>query len=119
MKFFQETGGENPNFIDYQSSNSQNLASLSQNKYDRLLRTGTIQAFLDSVLMIIDDYRQYLKFDPEKNEYTLNEDIYFALKNVQTSSGNGTKSSKKYFNGEREFYHEFRVTQAFEEVKQI
>lgn len=111
LKFFQESSTENSSFYENQSfsisSNSNNVVSL--NKYDRLLRTGTIQAFLDSVLMIIDDYRNYLKFNIKKNEYELNEDIYFQMKNVTN------EKSKKYFNGEKEFYHEFRITQGFEE----
>ncbi len=61
--------------------------------------------------MIIDDYRKYLKLDQTTNEFKLNEDIYFQMKNVYNENG------KKYFNGENEFYHEFRITQAFEEVK--
>jgi len=102
LKFFQETSGSG--------------SSSASNKHDTLLHTGTIQAFLDSVLMIIDDYRSYLKFDMMKNEYVIDEDTYFQMKNVYSE-----RKSKNYFDNEfkNEFYHQFRITQSFEEVIRV
>ena len=64
--------------------------------------------------MVIDDYRKYIKFDQASNQFKLNEDIYFQIKNVYTEKS--AQSGKNYFSGDKEFYHEFRITQAFEEV---
>lgn len=122
LKFFLENTTEGSSvFYDSSRSNSSSAATgngQSVNKYHRLLQTGTIQAFLDSVLLIVDDYRQYLKFDPDKNMYMISEDTYFQMKGVycEKSAASHGKTSKKYFTGEKEFYHEFRITQAFEEV---
>ena len=83
---FQETGSDtssnssNSTFYD-QSYPPSASNSGSMNKYNTLLRTGTIGAFRDSVLMIIDDYKSYLKYSSATNQYSLNEDTYFQLKN--------------------------------------
>ena len=81
-------------------------------KYDRLLHSGTIEAFLNSVLMMIDDYREYLKYDLASNQFKFDEETYFHMKNVDSSN---KSSSNRYSNETNEFYHEFRITQAFEE----
>ena len=106
---------------DSSSSNqlTNSISRLNGDKYELLLSTGPIQAFLDAVLMIIDDYREYLVFDAAANEFKFNEDIYFQMKDVQTAppaSNDGNKANK-YISNENEFYHEFRITQAFEEVQ--
>jgi hypothetical protein len=94
-------------------------ANSSYEKYD-LLRTGPIKAFQEAVLTIVDNYRDYLQFDYEKNEFKLNEVIYFQMKGVYNSNVdsdmNGNANSK-YVSNENEFFHEFRITQAFEEVR--
>jgi len=66
------------------------------------------------VLIIIDDYRSYLKYDVAKNEYVIDEDVYFQMKNVYSE-----KKGRNYFDSEfkNEFYHQFRITQSFEEVQ--
>ncbi len=84
-----------------------------------MLGTGPIKAFQDSVLMILDDYREYLLYDFNKDEFVFNEHLFFQMKGVLGSSdtnNNGVKGDK-YVSNENEFYHEFRVTQAFEEFK--
>jgi hypothetical protein len=83
-----------------------------------LLRTETIRTFQEAVLTIIDDYREYLLYDQEKNEFKLNEVVYFKMKDVYDSSMDSDlngNANLKYASNENEFYHEFRVTQAFEE----
>jgi hypothetical protein len=64
--------------------------------------------FLDCVLLIIDDYRKYLKYDQTSNEFKFDENIYFQMKNVNNINNELKKN---------EFYHEFRTTQAFEEFR--
>lgn len=103
LKYFHENESLDTN---HQTS----VSRVNVDKYDRLLHTGTIQAFLDSVLMIIDDYREYLKLDPNTNQFRFDEDVYFSIKNVENSN-----KSSRYSNQSNEFYHEFRITQAFEE----
>jgi len=73
-----------------------------------LLNTGTLEVFLDCVLLIIDDYRKYLKYDQTSNEFKFDENIYFQMKNVNNINNELKKN---------EFYHEFRTTQAFEEFR--
>ena len=86
--------------------------SSSKDASSQLLGSGTIQAFRDSVLMIIDNYRNYLSYNENKNEYEFDEVEYFKIKGVyKESDGKGG-----VFKTENEFYHEFRCTQAFEEV---
>ena len=90
-------------------------------KYD-LLRTGPIKAFQEAVLTIIDDYRDYLQYDYDKNEFKLNEVIYFQMKDVYDSNVDSDvkgNANSKYASNENEFYHEFRITQAFEEVNTL
>jgi hypothetical protein len=103
----------------HETRNTTSHSSSSIEKYD-LLRTGPIKAFQEAVLTIIDNYRDYLQYDYEKNEYKLNEVIYFQMKGVYNSNVdsdiNGNVNSK-YASNENEFYHEFRITQAFEEVR--
>jgi hypothetical protein len=116
LKYFQEANSDSTNSMDHYSSSKMGL---NIEKYD-LLRTGPIKSFLDSVLMIIDDYREYLVYDFNKDEYQLNENIYFQMKNVAFDSSNVNNSNmsthvSKYISNENEFYHEFRITQAFEE----
>jgi hypothetical protein len=91
-----------------------------------LLSTATIKSFLDSVLMVIDDYREYLVYDQASSDYKLDENIFFKMKNVYvdstggqgqlTATGAAGSMSNKYQSCENEFYHELRITQAFEEV---
>ena len=119
LKYFQEANTDSSTSMDHYSSHSSHKMGLNIEKYD-LLRTGPIKSFLDSVLMIIDDYREYLLYDFNKDEYQLNENVYFQMKNVANESNNHVNSStsthvSKYISNENEFYHEFRVTQAFEE----
>ncbi len=118
LKYFQEASADSTTSMDHYSSSKMGL---NIEKYD-LLRTGPIKAFLDSVLMIIDDYREYLLYDFNKDEYQLNENIYFQMKNVLNESNNVNNGNiftsthaPKYISNENEFYHEFRITQAFEE----
>lgn len=80
-----------------------------------MLQTATIKAFLDSVMMIIDDYREYLVFNTSLDEYRFDETAFFKMKGVYNDDV-ATSSLNKYQSDENEFYHEFRVTQAFEEV---
>jgi hypothetical protein len=62
--------------------------------------------------MIIDDYREYLKYDLATNQFKFDEETFFHMKNVDTSN---KSLSNRYSNESNEFYHEFRITQAFEE----
>jgi hypothetical protein len=82
-----------------------------------LLQTATIKAFLDSVMMVLDDYREYLIYDPLVDEFRLDEATFFKMKGVYNEAlDGGTAAGGKYQSDENEFYHEFRITQAFEEV---
>ena len=98
------------------SSSSSSTSTIS------LLQTATIKAFLDSVMMVIDDYREYLVYDAQSDEYRLDEAIFFKMKGVYNEDaaanhGHASNSnSSRYHSDENEFYHEFRITQAFEEV---
>ena len=94
-----------------------NKSNSNIEKYD-LLRTGPIKAFMDAVLIVIDDYREYLIYDQNTNEFKLNEVVYFQMKDVydESSASNEHQNPNKYRSNENEFYHEFRITQAFEEV---
>jgi hypothetical protein len=107
------------NVVDSLGSTNNSSNRINTEKCVSMLGQGPLQAFLDCVLMIIDDYREYIVFDSNSNEFKLNEEIYFQMKNVYSeSSGNASAltGKNKYINDENEFYHEFRVTQAFEEV---
>lgn len=90
----------------------ENSSSRPGTNNNQLLGSGTVQAFRDSVLMIIDNYRAYLKYDERKGQYELDEAEYFKMKGVYKENDGG----KRYNNTENEFYHEFRVTQAFHDV---
>ena len=154
LKYFQEaTGGGcgggvgGSDQTDHQSSSSSSSFSSASNtssisasktsmrieKYD-LLRTGPAKAFFDSVLMILDDYRDYLCWDAASDEFKINENVFFHTKNVSHADGNNNSNgggggaaaagnfqsmgaaSARYAGNPNEFYHEFRITQAFEEV---
>lgn len=82
-------------------------------KHHNLLDKGSLKPFLDSVLMIIDDYREYITYDQTGDTFKFDENIFFKNKNVYHDS-----NSSKYNSNENEFYHEFRTTQTFQEVKQ-
>ena len=118
LRYFQDNGTSGDfSYAPNQPGNSSRLNA------DTLLSTGPPQAFLDAVVMVIDDYREYLLLDANANEFKLNEEIFFQIKNVQSpsdgqSAGGSGSSSKKYISNENEFYHEFRITQAFEEVRE-
>ncbi len=78
--------------------------SRNLSKYDLLLNTGPIRAFQDAVLTIIGDYHQYLTvFDEKHKTLKVNNDLFFQI--------HDTNNQAKY-----DFYNEFRMTQAFEEV---
>ena len=104
-------------FVQNDADSSKNGGSTSNHM--SLLGSGSIKAFQEAVLTIIDDYREYLIHDENLNEFKLNEVYYFQMKDVYDSNvdadSNGNVNSK-YAANENEFYHEFRVTQAFEEV---
>ena len=80
-----------------------------------LLNTGSIRPFIRSVLTIIDDYRQYLLFDYQRNEFRLDENEFFKIKHVLCENDLGSQS-QRYNANNNEFYHQFRMTQSFEEV---
>lgn len=123
LRYFQDNGASSSDF-SYAPNQPGNSRSLNA---DTLLSTGPLQAFLDAVVMVIDDYHEYLILDANANEFKLNEEIFFQIKNVQNPSeggggppgggGGGQASKNKYISNENEFYHEFRITQAFEEVR--
>lgn len=116
LRYFQDNGasGDYP----YAASQPGNSSRLNA---ETLLSTGPLQAFLDAVVMIIDDYHEYLILDPTTNVFKFNEDAYFQIKNVPSPSEGGSNDSgsvaTKYKSSE--FYHEFRITQAFEEVRLV
>lgn len=74
-------------------------------------------------MMIIDDYREYLLYDAFSDEFRLDEVAFFKMKSVYNEdaagAGVGASATAKYQSDENEFYHEFRITQAFEEVRQL
>jgi hypothetical protein len=100
---------------------------LNVDKSDLLLKKGPIQAFQDAVLMIIEDYHDYIKWDSSKMQYQFDEDTFFQLRNVYKNNNdsnndhpnsfnsNSNNGRKKYISNDNEFFHEFRVTQSFEE----
>lgn len=89
LKFFQ-----NPQASD---------VSRNTSKYDLLLKTGPIRAFQEAVLEIIGNYREYLYFDEKSQLFKVNDELFYQQHGVS----NANKS---------DFYHEFRITQTFEEV---
>ncbi len=95
-------------------------SSISSNKINtyNLLNTGSIKPFVDCVTTIIGNYREYLLFNDEKQEFQIDEIAYFKLKNVYTEQ-DAQNQSKKYNSNNNEFYHQFRITQSFEEVSLI
>lgn len=119
LKYFKDSSTPADSYIYPHSSNSSNgdhVNTYSLNNSDKysLLHTKPIQAFLDAVLMVIGDYREYLKEDLAQNEFTLDENTFFRMKNVSIASGNDSNNNK-YMGNENEFYHMFRITQALEE----
>lgn len=105
-------------------STSANFHSVNKATSIGLLNTATIKSFLDSVLMVIDDYREYIVYDAHADDFKLDEVAFFKLKNVLLESntngavfGASAAMSNKYQQCENEFYHELRITQAFEEVR--
>lgn len=95
--------------LDY-FKQSDDFSFNSSSKTQDLLSTGPLRPFQESVLMIIDDYRDYIVYDENKQEFKFDENLFFKIKNVSNES-----TSQKYHSNENEFYHEFRITQAFEE----
>lgn len=83
-----------------------------------LLQTATTKAFLDAVMMIIDDYREYLTDKQTANKFEFDKGLYFKMKGVQSfeSSGHHASNSEREYE-EMEFYHVFCGSQSFEEVK--
>jgi hypothetical protein len=65
--------------------------------------------------MLLDDYRKYLVYDPNKSQYVHNEEIYFQMKNVSIEKS----PTKKNNNDLKEFYRDFNISQGFEEVLTI
>jgi hypothetical protein len=105
--------------LDYFNNNDDESGSRSSSRsshnynINSLLSTGSIKPFVDSVMMIIDNYREYLLFNYEKDEFRIDEIAYFKLKNVYTEKDS---AGQKYNSNNNEFYHQFRMTQSFEEV---
>jgi hypothetical protein len=104
-------------FGQQQQDISMNSASASSNRVNmyNLLNTGSIKPFVDSVLMIIDNYRDYMVFDYEKSVFRFDEVAYFKIKNEYTDK-DAVGASKKYDLNNTGFYHQFRTTQSFMEV---
>ncbi len=92
-------------------SSGENFKKKSQTATN-LLSTGSMRPFIDCVLMIIDNYREYITYDLEKEDFRLNHIQYFKVKNVLTDKdlSNTTK-----YDSNNEFYHKFKQTQSFEE----
>lgn len=110
LDYFKQSGG-------MQSNSDESRYSMSSAKVNtvNLLSTGSIRPFVDSVLNILGNYRLYMSFDPDRNDYRLDEVAFFKLKNVYTERDSSANSGQKYNSNGNEFYHEFRITQSFEE----
>lgn len=83
-----------------------------------LLQTATTKAFLDAVMMVIDDYREYLTDKQTTNKFEFDKSLYYKMKGVQSyeSSGHHASNSEREYE-DKEFYHVFCGSQSFEEVK--
>jgi hypothetical protein len=90
LKFFQN----NPQIND---------VSRNMGKYNTLLRTGPIRAFQEAVLEVIGNYRSYLYYDEKTQLFKVNDDLFYQHHEVSSNSN------------KNDFYHEFRITQSFEE----
>jgi hypothetical protein len=75
-----------------------------------LLRQGPIKAFMDAVLTIVDDYREYILYDVPSNEFKFDQNAFLQLKNVDII--NQQQVNRMELKG---FYYEFLETQSFTE----
>ena len=71
---------------------------------EKLLKEDTMRAFLDAVLLIIGNYRDYILPDAN-NKFKISDEAFFKEKGVEGRSPDNC------------FFHSFRKTQAFEEVR--
>ena len=88
-------------------------SSIYKGSITHLLGSSTMQAFRDSIVQITGNYRNFLNYNEKENEYEFDEIKFFRMKGVYKKTDGG----EKYDNKENEFYHEFRITRAFEQVK--